>query len=239
MIHYKNTVDLTSNPFAQYIGENILHSIQFFKQPDFGSVSLINLPNIFSLDSVVKVDKITLVSTEILAHNKEEDDDLTLAFYDGNDYNFLKFIHLIHKRLKSEASYIMAGLLNGSASNLLHLGVVDIKFLDSNQVIDSVMQLEFNNPILSVDSLDIEYTEFDLLFQDVKYIFGSTKLPDLFEQNYHILSEKFVAYINTFGAFSLNLELYFIHAFKNKKNSLEVNQNSTMHELIFKGRKND
>jgi hypothetical protein len=232
-------MDLTSNPFAVYIGENILHSIQFFKHHDFGNVSLINLPDVFSLDSVVTADKINLVSTELLAHNKEEEDDLILAFYDGNDYHFLKFINLIHKRLKSEASYIMAGLLNGSASNLLHLGVVDIKFLDSNQVIDSVMQLEFNNPILSVDSLDIEYTEFNLLFQDIKYIFGSTKLPDLFEQNYQVLSEKFVNYVNSFGAFSLNLELYFIHAFKNKKCALVINQNNTMHELIFKGRKND
>ena len=231
-------MDLAANPFAQYIGENILHSIEFFTKHDFENISLINLPNIFNSDSAITTNKINLVSTDVLSHNREEDD-LILAFYDGNDYNFLKFIHSIHKKLKSEASYIVAGLLNGSASNLLHLGVVDIKFLDSNQVIDSVMQLECNNPILSVDSLDIEYTKFDLLFQDIKYIFGSTKLPELFADNYHILSEKFVNYVSAFGAFNLNLELYFVHAFKNKNNPLEINQNNTMHELIFKGRKND
>ncbi len=230
------------NPTIEYMVEHVIDTIEFFKNISSYKIGIVNFPELvlqkFQNQLGLNVELLDLENHFNQDVMNTKNCDLILALYSGNVYNFLKFLSRMQLFGAQQSGLLICGLLQNSCESLKEIGIVDLQILDYQKLIDDILNVGYVEPVVTLDYLTLEYTNFELLITDLKCFFAHTGLSELLDENENFIKDRFNQYVKTHKLFALDLDLYFACAFNNHqvvKNPLKTEQ-IKLQEVFFKGK---
>jgi malonyl-CoA O-methyltransferase len=120
----------------------------------------------------------------------------------------------INRVLKLGAGFLVSGLGVDSLLQLRELGLATYNFPDMHLIGDTLVELGFSNPVTDLEYITLEYNKLEDLLFDIRLIgCGSVLSHHLSIVQYKNLQANFNQISNN-GKFSLTLEVFYAHAWK-------------------------
>lgn len=230
------------NPVVEYMVEHIVNTVAFFKNIFTYKIGAINFSELVlqklqnELENTVELIDVNnhFVQDEINSNSY----DLILALYSGNVYNFLQFLSKTQLFGTPGSGLLICGLLQNSCDSLKEIGIVDLHILDYQRLIDDILNVGYAEPVIALDSLILEYKNFELLNSDLKCFFAHTGLIKLLDDNKILIEDRFNQYIKIHNVFVLDLNLYFACAFKKSQTTTNISKTTQpqLREMFFRGK---
>lgn len=128
------------------------------------------------------------------------------------------YLKEIRRCLKVGGCFFLSGLGVDSLEELRQVGLNTYNFPDMHLIGDILVKLGFNNPVMDMEHITLEYDDFKLLLEDIKilglgYMIANKNI--LTRQDYADLETRFNKLTRN-GKIPLTLEIFYAHAWKDQ-----------------------